>query len=117
TAPERSWRCLFAGCQHISRDCQSAVDGIRAIDLSHSVSERLAKLLLQWLPEENRNGGVVRAKLALTHEEIARLIGASRETVTRTLGDFKKQLVAELSGSTLVVKDQAALEGLAGVQG
>jgi CRP/FNR family transcriptional regulator, cyclic AMP receptor protein len=108
--------CLRAA-QHISRDCQSAVEVIRAIGLSHSVSEKLAKLLLQWLPEGNANGGEVRAKLALTHEEIAQLIGASRETVTRTLGDFKKQQVAELSGSTLLVKDRAALEDIAGVQG
>ena len=59
----------------------------------------------------------MRAKLALTHEEIAQLIGASRETVTRTLGEFRKQQVAELKGSTLVVKDRAALEEMAGVQG
>jgi len=51
----------------------------------------------------------------VTHEEIAQLIGASRQTVTRTLGDLKKQQVAELSGSTLIVKDRAALEELAGV--
>jgi hypothetical protein len=54
--------CLRAA-QHISRDCQSAVEVIPAIGLSHSLSEKLA-MLLQWLPEGNRNGGVTRTKLA-----------------------------------------------------
>jgi CRP/FNR family transcriptional regulator len=54
----------------------------------------------------------VRVKLALTHEEIAQLIGASRETVTRTLGEFKRQRTIELNGSTLVLRNKAALESL-----
>ena len=52
--------------------------------------------------------------MALTHEEMAQLIGSSRETVTRTLGEFKKQRIAELTGSTLVVRNKAVLEKLAG---
>jgi CRP/FNR family transcriptional regulator, cyclic AMP receptor protein len=56
--------------------------------------------------------GVVRVKLALTHEEIAQLIGTSRETVTRTLSEFKKQRAIELNGSTLVLRNKPALESL-----
>ena len=51
--------------------------------------------------------------LSLTHEEIAQLIGSSRETVTRTLSDFKKQGVIELHGSALLVRNKAALEKMA----
>ena len=36
------------------------------------------------------------ATLALTHEEIAQLIGTSRETITRTLADFRKRNIVEL---------------------
>lgn len=102
--------CLQAAA-HLSRDCQSAYEVIRAIGLAHSASEKLARLLLQWSSDGKViEGGVVRVKLALTHEEIAQLIGTSRETVTRILGDFKKQHVAELTGSTLLVRNKAALE-------
>jgi CRP/FNR family cyclic AMP-dependent transcriptional regulator len=104
--------CLRAA-QHISRDCQAAYGVIRSIGLSHSVSEKMARLLLQWSADGRVSDGVVRVKVALTHEEMAQLIGSSRETVTRTLGEFKKQRIAELVGSTLVVLNKAVLEKLA----
>ena len=104
--------CL-AAAQHISRDCQSAYDMIRSIGLSHSVSEKLARLLLQWTLSGKVKDGVIRVNLSLTHEEIAQLIGSSRETVTRTLSDFKKQGVIELHGSAMLVRNKAALEKMA----
>jgi len=57
----------------------------------------------------------VRVKLSLTHEEIAQLIGCSRESVSRSLGEFKKQRLLELNGSTLLVRNKAALESLAAI--
>jgi CRP/FNR family transcriptional regulator len=104
--------CLQAA-QSLSRDCQSAYEAIRSIGLCHSVSEKLARLLLQWAADGRVSDGVIRVKVSLTHEEIAQLIGSSRETVTRTLGEFKKQRYAELTGSTLIVRNKAALEKMA----
>lgn len=103
--------CLKAA-QHLALDCQSAYEVIRSIGLSHSVSEKLARLLLQWSSDGRVVDGAVRMKLALTHEEMAQLIGTSRETVTRTLSDFKKQHVLELKGSTLIIRNKPALEKL-----
>jgi len=103
--------CLRAA-EHLARDCQSAYELIRSIGLSHSVSEKLARLLLQWSTEARVVDGTTRVKLALTHEEMAQLIGTSRETVTRTLSEFKKQHVLEVNGSTLVIRNKAALERL-----
>jgi CRP/FNR family transcriptional regulator, cyclic AMP receptor protein len=104
--------CLHAA-QHLSRDCQSAYDSMRSIGLSHSVTEKLARLLLQWSSNAKLVDGALRTKLSLTHEEIAQLIGSSRETVTRTLADFKKRRLAELHGSTLLIRNRSALESLA----
>jgi CRP/FNR family transcriptional regulator, cyclic AMP receptor protein len=103
--------CLRAA-EHLARDCQSAYDVIRSIGLSHSVSEKLARLLLQWSSDARVVDGTIRLKLALTHEEMAQLIGTSRETVTRNISDFKKQGVLEVNGSTLVIKNKPALERL-----
>jgi CRP/FNR family transcriptional regulator len=85
---------------------------IRSIGLCHSVPGKLARLLLQWSGEGRTSGGVTRMKLALTHEELAQLIGSSRETVTRILGDFKRRGVVELHGATLLILDQGALRSL-----
>jgi CRP/FNR family transcriptional regulator len=105
--------CLQAA-QHLSRECQSAYDVLRSIGLSHSVSEKLARLLLQWSTDAQRAAnGSLRLKVTLTHEEIAQLLGSSRETITRLLGDFKKHGVIEQTGATLVIRNKAALEKLA----
>ncbi|HEY6946784.1 MAG TPA: Crp/Fnr family transcriptional regulator [Candidatus Acidoferrum sp.] len=98
---------------HLSRDCHAAYDMARSIGLCQSVSERLARFLLDWSSNGAAADGAVRVKLALTHEEIAQLIGASRETVTRTLSEFKRQRTIELNGSTLVLRNKPALESLA----
>lgn len=106
--------CLSAA-QHLARDCQSAYDVIRSIGLSHSVQEKLARLLLQWSSDGRVVDGAIRLKLALTHEEMGQLIGTSRETVTRTLSEFKKHHLLELTGSTLVIRNKAALEKMVAV--
>ncbi len=103
-------------CMHfaslLSRDCQAAYELVRSIGLCQSMPERLARFLLDWSTNGSATDGVVRVKLALTHEEIAQLIGASRETVTRTLSEFKRLRAIELNGSTLVLRNKPALESL-----
>lgn len=106
--------CLQAA-MHVSRDCQSAYDVVRSIGLCHSATAKLARFLLQWTEDGRTSEGAIRTKLSLTHEEIAQLIGASRETVTRILGDFRKQRVAEIAGSTLLVRNRPALEQAAAI--
>jgi len=46
----------------------------------------------------------------VTHEEMARRIGASRETVTRLLSELRKKDLIRLEGTTLVIKNRPALE-------
>ncbi len=96
--------------QQISRDCQDAYDVVRSIGLSHSVAGRVAKFLLASAAEGQVTNGVVCASLALTHEELAQLMGTSRETITRTLTEFRKKEIVELKGSTLIIHNKPALE-------
>jgi CRP/FNR family cyclic AMP-dependent transcriptional regulator len=56
--------------------------------------------------------GNVRATMTLTHEEIAEMIGASRETVTRLFANFKRRQLIEVHGSSLMIKDKPGLEKL-----
>ena len=105
--------CLNAA-QHLSQNCQSAYEMIRSLGLSHSVSEKLARLLLEWATDGETTSDGIRIKISLTHEEIAQLIGTSRETVTRVLGEFRDKQFAQLRGSTLLIRNKAGLEKLIG---
>ncbi|HTT33518.1 MAG TPA: Crp/Fnr family transcriptional regulator [Methylomirabilota bacterium] len=109
---EHSDACLHF-VEHLGRDCHAAYELVRSIGLSESVSERLARFLLEWSANGSVSNGLLRVKLALTHQEMAQLIGTSRETVTRTLSEFKKQGIIELNGSTMILRNKATLEELA----
>lgn len=105
--------CLSAA-KHLSQNCQDAYEMIRSLGLSHSVSEKMARLLLEWASDGEQTAEGVRIKISLTHEEMAQLIGTSRETVTRVLGEFRDKQFAQLRGSTLLIKNKPALEKLVG---
>jgi CRP/FNR family transcriptional regulator len=105
--------CLNAA-QHLSQNCQDAYEMIRSLGLSHSVGEKLARLLLEWASDGENTKDGIRIKVSLTHEEIAQLIGTSRETVTRVLSEFREKKFAQLRGSTLMIMDRPGLEKLVG---
>jgi CRP/FNR family cyclic AMP-dependent transcriptional regulator len=100
--------------EQLSEKYNSACREIRALGLSHSAAEKLAKLLLEWSVKGGEGAkSEPRIKLALTHEEIAQMIGTSRETVTRLFAEMKKQEIVMAKGSTLVIQNKAALKALA----
>jgi CRP/FNR family transcriptional regulator, cyclic AMP receptor protein len=98
--------------EQLSEKYNTACHEIRSLGLSHSAAEKLAKLLLEWSMKNGGSRQPERMKLTLTHEEIAQMIGTSRETVTRLFADFKKRQLIQLKGSTLVIRNRAALENL-----
>jgi CRP/FNR family cyclic AMP-dependent transcriptional regulator len=87
---------------------------LRTVGLSASAPEKLARLLLDWSPEAKETKQGTPVKLPLTHEEIAEFIGTTRETVTRTLGEFKSRQLVVLQGSTLLISNRSALETIGG---
>ncbi len=97
--------------QQLSNHCQAAYETVRLMTLSHPV--KLARILLQWSADGTVGSGLTHLKFTLTHEEMAQLIGSTRETVTRILGEMKKQRVLDLNRSTLLILDRTALERLA----
>jgi CRP/FNR family cyclic AMP-dependent transcriptional regulator len=97
--------------QHLSERYHSACHEMRCVLMVPSVHQKLAKLLLQWLDGDAKVRGL--ARFSLTHEEIASLIGTSRESVTRSLSHFRKQGIASLSSGTLHVLNHRALVHIA----
>ena len=84
--------------------------------LAQSTAEKLGKLLLDWcaLHGEATPKGT-RLKVLLTHEEIAQMIGTTRETVTRLLSDYKKRRLIDVKGSNFFVLDRGQLEALVSI--
>jgi CRP/FNR family transcriptional regulator, cyclic AMP receptor protein len=100
--------------QALSREFQSAYRDIHDLVLARSSAGKLARLLLSWTPiREQFEPSEIRVRASLTHEEMAQMIGSSRETVTRLLSDLKKKEFIRLDGSTLVIRNRTALEALA----
>lgn len=110
---EHGEACLRVA-EQLSEKYNAACHEIRSLGLSHSAAEKLAKLLLDWSTKNGEAAKVEpRLKLALTHEEIAQMIGTSRETVTRLFADLKKRQIVQAKGSTLLIRNKAALKQIA----
>jgi CRP/FNR family transcriptional regulator, cyclic AMP receptor protein len=95
--------------EQLSRNYYTAYEEIRTLGLSSSPSEKFAKLLLGWSNAPG-NDNPLQVKLTLTHEEIAEMIGTTRETVSRLFSDFKKRQLLQLKGATLLIRDKGALQ-------
>ncbi|HLW83537.1 MAG TPA: Crp/Fnr family transcriptional regulator [Candidatus Acidoferrales bacterium] len=102
----------LAVMKQLSANYHGACEQLRTVGLSSSAGERLARLLLEWAGGEEKKPGT-RIKMPLTHEEIAECIGSTRETVTRTLTEFKNRQLVVLKGSTLFIANRAGLENMA----
>lgn len=108
--------CLSA-VRQLSHNYQTAHLQICSLGLSNSVADKLAKLFLGWCNANcNRHeNGTVRLKISYTHEEIAEMIGTSRETVSRLLKTFRERKLITLKGSDLIIHDKKRLEMIVGI--
>lgn len=79
------------------------------------VPARLAHLL----SELSKTDGVadkqgIRLKVKLTHQEMANLIGCSRETVSTTIGQFRNDGLIQMDGRTITIVNEKGLSKLLG---
>lgn len=100
--------CLVVAKQ-LGSDYQKAHRQVCALGLSDSVFDRVAKLLLSWSGDKNGNGECVKIDNFFTHEEIAGMIGSSRETVTRTLKVFRERELITIKGREAIIHDRRRL--------
>lgn len=77
------------------------------------VTSKLAELLLELAGEygvEDSRGTLVALKI--THQELANLIGSTRETVSLTLSQFKKKKLICTEGRRVIISDAESLRAL-----
>jgi CRP/FNR family cyclic AMP-dependent transcriptional regulator len=97
--------------EQLSSNYYAAHEEIRTLGLADSPGN-LAKLLLTRSTEEGDSNHPRQLHLRLTHQEIAEVIGTTRETVSRLFSDFRKKQFIQTKGSTLVIRDRSALEAM-----
>lgn len=113
---EQNGDASLSAVKQLSRNYHAAHAQIRSFGLSTSVADKLAKLLLEWCERKGAANGSIHLKISYTHEELAEMIGTSRETVTRVLKDFRERNLITVKGSDLIVHDQARLKAAIGVR-
>ena len=96
----------------LSADYFEAQREVRTFGLARNTGEKLARLVLDWCSTGEQTPRGIRLKVLMTHEEIAQMIGTTRETVTRLLSDFRRKKVIEVKGSTYWVSAPASLEAM-----
>jgi CRP/FNR family transcriptional regulator len=100
--------------EELSRSVTRACDQLRTVGLSATAPEKLARLLLDWSDNgQATECGGWRFRFSMTHEEIGEFIGASRETVTRTLSNFKHRRLVDFKGSMITIPSRTALANYA----
>ena len=100
--------------QQMSAQYFGTCQRIRNIGLSANSRQKLARLLLEWSADGKETSEGTRISVPLTHEQIAEYVGASRETITRILSEFKNRHLVTLRGATIVISDRAALAAVGG---
>lgn len=98
----------------LSVEYKHGCEQLRILALTRKASAKLARLLLQWGTDGKRTALGARIHCSLTHEEIGEYIDVSRETVTRTLADFKNRDLLEQHGSVFFIPSLRALAIYAG---
>lgn len=98
----------------LSHELTELTNRARLLLLPQTALGRLARLLLEWSKEsEADHARVARIERVFTQEEIAQLIGSSRETVTRLLATLGRREIIRVSSDSILIRDGAALETIA----
>jgi len=75
----------------------------RLLNLAYSsVRRRVAEALL-FLQNTYQKESTDNFSMAITRDDLSDLVGASKETVIRTLSDFKEEGIVQISGSTITL--------------
>ncbi len=100
--------------QCICQEYRFALQDACRIALAETVAARLARLLIELAHQigEHTEKGEFQFPLLLTHEELASMTCTTRETVTRTLGQFRKDGWISIEDSVVTLHDQNKLLNL-----
>ena len=99
--------------RHLSRRLDAAERELEAMAYQR-VDQRLARKLLdlgQRFGVKTERGTLIEARL--TQQELAEMIGTTRETLAHTLGDFRRNDLIDTEHHQVVIRDAERLAGIA----
>ncbi|MFL5574536.1 MAG: Crp/Fnr family transcriptional regulator [Gemmatimonadaceae bacterium] len=102
--PQLAWALLLELSRRLRR-ADGKIGGLVLLD----VPGRIARLLL----DAARDSGGDTIDRPLTHQTIAQMIGASRETVSRAMSDFQEAGFISVARRRITITDREALEARA----
>ena len=103
-------RAMMAGLVAELRRLTSHVEDLHFLDLPGRLANLMVRLATETRPGETAD---VRLEWRYTQAELGAMIGGTRQTVNRLLGDLATQGLVHLEGETLVIPDLAKLSGAA----
>ena len=92
------------------RDVEAKIENLIFKDVNSKLAELLLRLGVEYGVEDSRGTLVA---LKITHQEMANLIGSTRETVSLTLAQFKKKGLIQTEGRKVIIADREGLRALA----
>ncbi len=116
---DRHGECSRRAAFVIAQDYRAVLADARRLALSGSAAGKVAHILLEWgrtsscdHPARHENNHPLQFTMPLTHEDLASIAGTSRETVTRLLGQFRRDGIITMHGSTLTICKPQKLQSL-----
>jgi CRP/FNR family transcriptional regulator len=97
-----SWQVM----QMLAEENQDLLVNARRVALSGTVAGNVAKLLLDWGAPISGGHTKKHFNMVLTHQEIAEMVGTTRETVTRTLASFRQHGWIRVHGASVELLQQ-----------
>lgn len=91
------------------RDLENKLETLVFRDVTSKLAELLLKLADEYGVDDSRGTLVA---LKITHQELANLIGSTRETVSLTLSQFKKKNLICTEGRKVIIADSESLRAL-----
>ena len=76
--------------------------------------QRLATVLLSLASYSQASAGTPPMVVRYTHQQLAEMIGSYRETVTKTIGEFREEGLIRIEGDAIALTDTARLQALVG---
>lgn len=98
--------------EQFSNYYRGACQQIRYLGLTPSVAEKMACFLLESASHGQNTQQGVRINLSLTHEEIAQVVGLTRESVTRGLAELRNRSLISTKGPSVVIRNKPGLEAM-----
>lgn len=90
-------------------DLENKVETLVFRDVTSKLAELLLELAREYGVEDSRGTLIA---LKITHQELANLIGSTRETVSLTLSQFKRKDLISTDGRKVIISDSESLRAL-----